>query len=206
MNKLWITIFLAGMLVLTACSSNSDKEAVAEENSSTEAKNQDTSDSEAARVDKGLFNVEVTIPASMFEGEDLDTVIVEAEAEGIKAAKNDDGSVTYKMSTSKHKEMLAEINQSITDSIEEMKTSEDFVSIQDITHNNSFTEFTMVVNKTTYENSMDGFASFALGIGGMMYQMYDGVDPDKYKVNILIQDEETNEVFDEIMFPDDMNE
>ncbi|WP_226682849.1 hypothetical protein [Sutcliffiella horikoshii] len=206
MNKLWITILLAGMLILTACSSNSDSEAVSEGNSSTEATNPDTSDSEAASVDKGLFNVEVTIPASMFEGEDLDAVIVEAEKEGMKAAKNEDGSVTYKMSKSKHKEMLAEIKQSIVDSIEEMKTSGEFVSIKDITHNNSFTEFTMVVDKTTYENSMDGFASFALGIGGMMYQMYDGVDPDKYKVNILIQDEETNEVFDEILFPDDMNE
>jgi hypothetical protein len=200
-------MILAGMLVLSACSSNSDKEAVAEEKSSTEVKEQETSDSEeAASVDKGLFSVEVTIPASMFEGENLDTVIADAEAEGIKASKNDDGSVTYKMSKSQHKEMLAEIKQSITDSIEEMKTGEDFVSIKDITFNKAFTEFTMVVDKATYENSMDGFASFALGIGGMMYQMYDGVDPDKYKVKILIQDEETNEVFDEIVFPDDMNE
>lgn len=199
-------LLIAGVLALTACSSDNDTETVASEKPAETEAQETTENEDAASVDKGLFNVEVTIPASMFEGEDVSSAITEAEAEGIKATKNDDGSVTYKMSKAKHKEMMAEMKQSITDSIEEIKASGDFVSIKDITFNDSFTEFTMIVEKAAYENSMDGFATFAIGIGGMMYQLYDGVDPDENRVKINIKDEETNEVFDEIVFPDDMNE
>ena len=60
-------------------------------------------------MDKGLLNVEVTLPASMFEGEDMDSSIAEAEKEGIKVTRNDDGSATYKMSKGKHKEMMKEM-------------------------------------------------------------------------------------------------
>lgn len=38
----------------------------------------------SVEVDKGLFNVEGTLPASLFEGEDIDSAIKEAKAEGVK--------------------------------------------------------------------------------------------------------------------------
>ncbi|MGD6830695.1 hypothetical protein ACQCT5_00940 [Sutcliffiella halmapala] len=208
MKKLWFMMLLAAMLVLTACSSDKNKETAASEKPSakTEEKEAAENKEDAASVDKGLFNVEVTIPASMFEGENVDEVVAEAETEGIKATKNDDGSVTYKMSKAQHKEMLAEMKQSVTESIEDMKNGEDYVSIEDVTFNDNLSEFTMIVDKAAFENSMDGFATFALGVGGMMYQLYDGVNPEDNKVKIVIQDKETEEVFDEFVFPDDMNE
>lgn len=204
MKKLSMLMLLAAMMVLAACASDKEKEAAESE----KTQEQDTSESkeDTASVDKGLFNVEVTIPASMFEGENIDDAVAEAETEGIKATKNDDGSVTYKMSKAQHKEMLAEMKQGITEAIEEMKTSEEYVSIQDVTFNDSLTEFTMIVDKAAYENSMDAFASFTLGFGGMMYQIYDGAKPEDNKVKIMVQDKETKEVFDETVFPDDMNE
>lgn len=205
MKKLTMLMLLATMMVLAACSSDKEKEAVGSE----KTQEQDTSESkeeDTASVDKGLFNVEVTIPASMFEGENIDDAVAEAEAEGIKVTKNDDGSVTYKMGKAQHKEMLAEMKQGITEAIEEMKTSEEYVSIQDVTFNDSLTEFTMIVDKAAYENSMDAFASFTLGFGGMMYQIYDGAKPEDNKVKIMVQDKETEDVFDETIFPDDMNE
>lgn len=206
MNRLWLMMLLVGILALTACSSDKEKEAVASEKPAADTEEQETTEETAASVDKGLLSVEINIPPSMFEGEDIDTVIADAEAEGIKATKNDDGSVTYKMSKSKHKEMMAEMEQSISESIEEMKTSGDFVSIKDITYNKDFNEFTMVVDQAAYENSMDAFATFTLGFSGMMYQLFDGVKTEDNKVKINVKDEETNEVLDEILFPDDMNE
>lgn len=143
----------------------------------------------------------------MFEGEDIDTVIADAKKEGIKeVTKNEDGSLTYKMSKAKHKEMMEELRKGILETVEETKNSEDYVSIKDVTYNDSFTEFTLLVNKSDYENSMDGFAAFGLGLSGMYYQLYNGVDPDKYKVTISLKDEATNEVFDEIVYPDDLEE
>ena len=48
--------------------------------STTEQGKQETKE-QSLNVDKGLLNVEVTLPASFFEGQDLDTVIADAENE-----------------------------------------------------------------------------------------------------------------------------
>lgn len=102
--------------------------------------------------------------------------------------------------------MMKELETNILESIEETKNSEDYVSIKDITHNNSFTEFTVVVDKGTYEDSMDVFATMGLGMSGMIYQLYNGVDTDNNKVKISLKDDATQEVFDEIVYPDDLDE
>ncbi|CAG9620353.1 hypothetical protein [Sutcliffiella rhizosphaerae] len=196
MSKLWMLMILTGMLVLAGCSSNSEKEVTAEEK---EAKD---NTEESASVDEGLLDVEVTIPSEMLEEADLDAVVAEVEAEGIEVTKNEDGSLTYKMSKSQHQEMMTEMEQAIKESIEEIKTSGDYVSIKDIKHSNSYNEFTIVVDKAAFEDSMDGFVTIGLGTLGMAYQTYDGVAPDKNKVQLYYEDEETNEVFDEFLFPD----
>ena len=152
--------FILGLLVifgLTACSSN-------EETSNKPKKEEKKTEEKTVEVDKGLFNVEITLPASMFEGEDSEKVIADAKADGVsEVTKNSDGSYTYKMSKAKHKELMTEVEKGIVESVEEMKTSGDFTSIKDITYNNSFKEFTIIVDKEAYENSMDGFGVFTLG-------------------------------------------
>ncbi|MCM3124341.1 MULTISPECIES: hypothetical protein [unclassified Mesobacillus] len=208
MKKLVVVLLLMLSTMLAACSSEGK---VSEQATKTEQTGKEdkakTEDEGSVEVDKGLFNVEVTLPASMFEGEDIDSAIEEAKAEGVKEViKNDDGSVTYKMSKSKHKEMMKEIETGIQESLEEMKTSGDFASIKDVTHNKTFSEFTLEVDKETYENSMDGFAVFGLGISGAYYQLFNGADKDDYKVTIKVKDQATGEEFDQIVFPDDMEE
>jgi PBP1b-binding outer membrane lipoprotein LpoB len=195
-----ILISLLTFTLLAACSSD--------ETSNKESSNQDTSKkNESVEVDKKLFNVEVTLPASMFEGETIEDIKTAAKKNDIKeVTENEDGSITYKMSKSVHKKLMEEISTSIKETVEETKTSEDFVSIKDITYNKSFSEFTMLVDKETYENSMDGFASMALGMSGMLYQMYDGATEDEYSVTIKLQDESTEEVFDEVVYPDALEE
>ena len=208
MKKLVVVLLLTLSALLAACSSEGE---VSEQTTKTEQTDQEnkgkSEDEGSVGVDKGLFNVEVTLPASMFEGEDIDSAIEEAKAEGVKeVTKNDDGSVTYKMSKSKHKEMMKELETSIQESLEEMKTGGDFESIKDVTHNKNFSEFTLEVDKATYENSMDGFAAFGLGISGAYYQLFSGADKDDYKVTINVKDQATGEEFDQIVFPDDMEE
>ncbi|MEW8987432.1 MAG: hypothetical protein AB2401_10610, partial [Bacillus sp. (in: firmicutes)] len=158
--------------------------------------------SESIEVDKGLLNVELTMPASMFEDENIDSTIAEAEAKGIKVTKNNDGSVTYKMSKSKHKEMMKELEKELTKSLDELKNDEELASIQDITHNKSFSEFTLIVDKAAYENSFDGFAVLGLGFSGMYYQLFKGIDVDDFKVTIFVKDGATGEVFGEVVYPD----
>lgn len=201
MKKLLLSLVVL-VFIVSACGqekTSSEKE--------TEKSNVEKTDSESVNVDKGLFNVEVTLPASFFEGEDIDQVIANAKEEGIgEATANEDGSITYKMSKSQHKEMLAEIKAAMIESVEETKNSEDFQSIKDITYNDSFSEFTMVVDKAAYENSFDGFAAIGLGMAGAYYQIYNGVEAEAYKVEISIKDEASGEVFDTMIYPDALEE
>lgn len=152
-------------------------------------------------------HVEVTLPVS-FVGEGIDIEMLEADAEemGIEDVKlNDDGSVTYKMTESAHEEWLSEITTEIETSLTEMVESGDFVSIKDITANNDYTEFTITVDQAAFENSFDGFAAFGIGISSSFYQLLDGKDPENYNVTINIVDEESGDVIDTTVFPDDLD-
>ncbi|SHR48487.1 Uncharacterised protein [Mycobacteroides abscessus subsp. abscessus] len=203
MKNFMIMMTVIIFTLLTGCSS-SDTSKVADKENSGATEQEPTN--EAVEVDKGLLNVEVTLPASMFEGEDVDASIAEVEKEGVKATKNEDGSVTYKMSKSKHKEMMKELETGIIESVADMKNNEDFVSIQEITYNKSFSEFTMVVDQATYENSMDSFVIFGLGLSGMYYQLFNGADSEDYQVKIMVKDQVTGEVFEEVVYPDALEE
>lgn len=199
-----IILALAVVALLSACSTNESTSNAEKE--STENK-EDKKQEKGVSVDKGLINVEITLPASMFKGDDIDSVIANAKKDGVKeVTKNEDGSLTYKMSKSVHREMMKELEKSIQESIEEMKTSGDYASIKDITHNKSFSEFTLLVDKAAYESSMDGFAAVGLGMSGMIYQIYNGSDKDITKVTLFIKDEATQDTFDEMIYPDDLEE
>src|SRR5690606_34019800 len=198
MKKLTYLFMTFLVVFLAACSS--DETTSKEENA--ESKKEEKKKEQGVEVDKGLLNVELTIPASMFEEENVDTVISEAKLEGIDVTKNEDGSLTYKMSKSQHKEMMEEMGRGIKESLEEMVNGEEFVSLQEITYNGTFSEFTVIVDKATFENSFDGFALLGLGISGMLYQYYNGTSADDAKVKVITRDQETQEIIGEVVYPD----
>lgn len=191
-------------ILLVAC--GQDKESESGKKSDNADRAEETKNG-SFKVDKGLLNVEITIPASLFEGQEIDSAITEAKKEGIKEViKNDDGSVTYKMSKSVHKEMMKKMEKDILETIEEIKTSKDFASIKDVSYNKSFTEFTLTVNKEQFENSFDAMASMGLALPGMYYQLFSGVDSEKFKVTVIFKDESNGEIINTIVYPDDLNE
>lgn len=189
MKKFKILFLLLLSVALVACSS--DDEAKKE----TETEN--------VAVDKGLLNVELTLPASFFEGQDMDEVIAEAEENGAKeVTKNEDGSLTYKMSKSEHKKMMDEMEKEMITFIDEMETSEDYPSIQKVEYNKSFTEYTVVVDQEAFESGFDGFGLLGLAIQSMYYQVFDGVKEEDYQTTVHMKNAETSEVFDTIVYPD----
>lgn len=165
--------------------------------------NTSTGNNGSVEVDKNLLDVKLTLPGSIFEGEDINAKVEEMKQDGIKEATvNNDGSITIKMSKSKHKEMIAEMKTSVIESFEEMKTSGKFTSIKDIKYNDDFTKITLEVVKSDYENGLDAFATFGIGISSMMYNLYNGVENDKIQVTIEAKDSETGEVFRTVKYPD----
>ena len=98
--------------------------------------NKSTGNNESVEVDKNLLDVTVTLPGSMFEGEDINAKVEDMKQDGVKEATvNEDGSITIKMSKSKHKEMIAEMKTTIIESFEDIRTSGNFTSIKDIKYN-----------------------------------------------------------------------
>lgn len=156
----------------------------------------------------GAQNVEVTFPASLFEGEELDDIIAEAKEDGIgEVIKNEDGSITYKMSKSVHTTYMKEMKNGFVEYVDEIKNSGEYPSISDVIYNDSLTEMTLVVDQEKYQNSFDGFVvSIGLGMMATLYQACEGVSPEEVKVTISVKNAETGEIFDTINYPEALEE
>ena len=197
LTRFFIMLFV--VMLLAACSDNNDQSQDTEESANEES---------GIEVDKGLLNVEITLPASLVgeDGmEDFEASMKETVDSDITL--NDDGSVTVKMSKSDHKKMLEELKEEFVASVDSIIEDESFVTIQDITYNKDLTNIQMIVSdQESFENSFDGFATLSLGIGSLFYQAFDGKDLTKDKITIEIVDQSTNETIHEIIYPDVLDE
>ncbi len=140
-------------------------------------------------VDKGLFNVTITFPAS-FIGEDmtqekLDEAI--KDEDGIKSATlNADGSATYVMTKAKHQEMIDETKKTIDDALQEMIDDES-MNITDIKANADYTKFTVTVS-TEEVGLGESFSVLALYSYGGMYGITTGKEVDNVQVDFVNKD------------------
>jgi len=155
-------------------------------------------------VDKNLFSVEVTIPASFYEGIKLTQKELTADAakDGYGNVKlNKDGSVTYKMSKSQHQKVVAEMKKSVDDYIQET-VNESPKIFRQITYNKDMTEFNVSVNQVAFENDI-GAGMIGLGIGMLsaFYQMF-SLGMANTKTVIKISDVKTGKVFDIQNYPE----
>lgn len=154
-------------------------------------------------VDKGLLDVTITFPASMFEGSDFDDIKKQANEQGIKnVTQNSDGSITYKMSKADHKRLMKETKETTVKALNEYKESKDYESITDVTYNDDFSEIHFSAEKEKYENSMDAFVALGAGLQGMFYQVLDGKKQDEISVKVDFIDAKTGEVIDSAIYPD----
>lgn len=173
MKKMWV-IMLAVVMLVAGCSSGGGKE-----------------------------EVTVTLPASMFGGQDSDSIIADAEKDGAKnVVVNDDGSLTYSMSKSDHDKMMKEFRDGIVEYVDELKSDGTFASVKDVAYNDSFDEFTITVDQEAFEGSMDGFVTLGVGMQGTLYQIFAGVAAEDQKVDIHMKDAASGEVFNTITYPD----
>ena len=187
--KKWLIAFSATALLLTACG----RENKTEENYI-----------DFLNVNKGMVNVDVTLPASFFIAATEEEIIAEAKENGVtETVVNEDGSVTYTMSKSKYKEMMKEMGDSVLSTIDEIVNSEDYTSIKDISYNKDFTEFDVKVNRQQYEEGFDGFAIVGLVIVSTYYSAFDGKSGEDLQILFNMIDETTGEIYDTAIYPDE---
>jgi hypothetical protein len=154
-------------------------------------------------VDKNLLSVDVTVPASFYEGDNMTQEKLNAEAakNGYGKAKlNSDGSVTFRMSKAQHRKALEEMKKSLDDYIQE-QLNESSKIYREITYNKNMTEFNVVVDKEKFEGDFAaGMIGFGIGMLSSFYQMFNG-GPENYKTIIKLVDASTGKVFDTQEWP-----
>lgn len=198
MFKRIASIILAIFMLLSfaGCAQNST---AGNDNGST-----NESKSDKIETDEKLLTVDITLPASIFEGQDMATFDADAYAneQGFSSAKvNADGSVTVTMTKGKHNELLTEMAASLDSAFAEFVNAEDTPYIKEISHNDDFTAVTMKVDKAAYENALD-FTPFVIGISVAMYQAFVETE---YHVDITIVDAATGDTIKTISYPDALN-
>lgn len=204
-NKI-VTLLLLTTLLLTACGNQAPTSSATAESSSTiettltETSATETSNSETTNalseldalgsieVEKELFDVVLTIPKDYVGDstqEDLDEICEEHGFQSITL--NDDGSATYVMTKSQHKELMEEYRTQINDSLQELVGSENYPNITAIETNDNFTEFT-VTTKSTELSLNESFSVMVFYMYGGMYAIFEGTEVDNISVTFVNAD------------------
>lgn len=209
MKKIILSVLLS-VLFLQACGSEEKNQKATTINSQVEQetsqKEEKPKEEKAIEVDKGILHVTITLPASLFKGENIDDVISKAKEQGVQeVTKNTDGSLTYKISKSEYNKMMQDAKEAMVKTIDELQNNQNFKSIKGVEYNDSFSEFTLTVEKETYQKSFDGFAALGIGISSMYYQAFGGVSPEENKTKINLKDISTGDIFDTVIYPDAIN-
>lgn len=140
-------------------------------------KDPDTNESYQLISSSGLFNVALTIPAEYVEGTTQKELNKQANEGTFKSATlNKDGSVTYVMSKSQHKEMLNTLKDSIADELNKIPNSTDYPNVTKVEANDDYTKFT-VTTASTELSFEEQFLSVQLYIYGEMYNAFNNLSP-----------------------------
>lgn len=196
------------ILVLTACGDNKNTSSDTVNNTPPTAPDttntppaEETKENTGISVDKGLLDVELTLPA-VFVGEDASGELTEENKKnGFKTAKlNEDGSVTYTISKNDYEKLLSETRKVINETLEKMP--EEFQSIKKVEVNNDYSVVTFTVNQEAYESSFDAFAALGAYLQIGFYQALNGVE--EAKLIVEVKDENSLETFATYNYPEDL--
>ena len=145
-------------------------------------------------VDKGIFNVTITLPKEYMEDETQESLDEIVEKKGYKSATlNDDGSVTFVMNKEQHNELLSTVKESIDEGIDEIVTSGEYPNISQIEHNDNYTKY-KVTTSSNETNLYDSMMVLMLYTFGGMYNIYAGTKVDNIHVDYI--NVESGEVID----------
>lgn len=179
-------------LCLTACSGGAASSAAA----GSDAAAPTSASEDGLNVEKNLFSVTLTYPASMVdEGTTQDSLNNEISGiDGIKSASlNEDGSVTYIMTKAYHKQIVDDMAQTIDESMAEMVGSEDYPNFTNVEANEDYTVFT-VTTKSKALSLDESLSLLQFYTEGAFYSVVSGNNADSIHVDFVNAD--TGEVID----------
>lgn len=134
-------------------------------------------------VENKLLTVTLTMPAD-FVGETTQEELEENAKETgnfISVKLNDDGTATYVMTKSDHKELMENTRADFEKQLQEMVRSEDYPKITEIKVNDGFTKFE-VTTENEEPDLTESFATFSFYMMSGMYHVFNGTQPDNCQV------------------------
>ncbi len=155
----------------------------------------------------GNKDVEVTIPTLLAKSDatDIDKFNSMVQKDGIEVTQNNNGSLTYTMTKETHAEIMTELGTQVDGIMADMTSGNEFPSIQDISSNETYSEFVMSVDRERFESSFDQLGLLGLAMSGLIYQLFDGASLEEYQVVVNLEDANTGDVFNAITYPDALN-
>lgn len=152
-------------------------------------------------VESGLLSVSVTIPAYLLGDEDFSDFDPEeyAEKKGYKkAALNEDGSLTIKLSKGDHKEKVAEMLAKLEEDLSGLVGGEDTPYVKFVEKTKNYDEIIITVDGEGYKE--DGGATPAkVGEAIVTYQVYNGDYP---HTHVIVKDVDTGAALYDAIYPD----
>ncbi|KZE72642.1 hypothetical protein AV654_33285 [Paenibacillus elgii] len=200
-RKNTVPLLVVAAIVFSGCGNAAPKEDTPKQAAQEKTAENKEAEKKSIEVQENLLSVEITIPASLV-GKNIDNAVENAKKKGVSdVKKNDDGSLTYKMSKRKHKEMLDEMKAEIVKQVDEVKDGTTFKSVKNVEYNNDLTEFTITVDEKAFSKSMDGMAGMGLGLTSRFYQIMSGVKPGEDKAVIQYKDSDSGKVIKTVTYP-----
>lgn len=142
---------------------------------------------ESNRDEKELADITITLPA-LYVGETTQEELDEKAAQyGYKVTKNDDGSATYVMTKTQHKQMLNSFAEELHTALDEIAGSEDYPNITEIKANENFTDF-KVTTKSAEPDMSESFLPVAFYMYGGMYSILSEEDTGNIHVDFINAD------------------
>lgn len=139
--------------------------------------------------------VEITLPAFIYSQKTDQEIEEEAQSYNcISYDRNDDGTVTYTMTESSHKEIVenieAEIHKTMEETLDEQIGVDGFEAIE---YTEDYTRFNLHINPAVYSDFYVVYA-YSYFVSGVYYQMYTGVAEDDIDVLVTFKNSQTGEV------------
>ena len=164
------------------------------------------SDAHGISVEEGLLSVSLTLPKSFIEMDEdvfgIENLKKNPDFQDTKL--NSDGSITIKMSKSKHQELLATLRASVDEAVTGTLTDENTAGyFTDIKVNKGCTEITASI-KENETDFMQLFSLLGVEYVCLMYQAFDSNPTGKVKVTVI--NDTTRETIEEFYIPPDETE
>jgi hypothetical protein len=134
-------------------------------------------------VENKLLTVTLTMPAD-FVGETTQEELEKSAKETgnfISVKLNNDGTATYVMTKSAHKELMDTTRADFEKQLQEMVRSEDYPKITEIKVNDDFTKFE-VTTENEEPDLAESFATFTFYMMSGTYHIFNGTQPDNCQV------------------------